>query len=99
MQLIDSVAEPPMTLPVSRAISFLVEHTNQDEATILARALRSGLALLYRQAVEQAYVNDDLSRSEALTILGSESVTELDYVKRAILADIKLGWIHIEEPR
>ena len=91
MQLIDSVAEPPMTLPVSRAISFLVEHTNQDEATILARALRSGLALLYRQAVEQAYVNNDLSRSEALTILGSGSVAELDYAKQALLADIRRG--------
>jgi len=80
-----------MNPPVSRAISFLVEYTNQDEATILASALRSGLALLYRQAVEQAYVDDNLPRSEALTILGSESVAELDYAKRALLTDIKRG--------
>ena len=53
--------------------------------------LRSGLALLYRQAVEQAYVNNDLSRSEALTILGSGSVAELDYAKQALLADIRRG--------
>ena len=53
--------------------------------------LRSGLVLLYRQAVEQAYVNDDLSRSEALTILGNGSVAELGYAKQALLKDIKRG--------
>ena len=53
--------------------------------------LRSGLALLYRQAVGQAYVNDDLSRSEALTILGNGSVAELGYAKQALLKDIKRG--------
>jgi len=77
--------------PLSRAISFLVEYTRQDEATILANALRSGLELLYHQAVEQAYVDEQLPQAEAVAALGSARVAELDYAKQALLADIERG--------
>ena len=77
--------------PMSRAISFLVEYTRDDEATILANALRSGLELLYHQAVEQAYVDEQMPQTEAIAALGSTRVAELDSAKRALLADIGRG--------
>ena len=77
--------------PFSRAIGFLVHYTREDEATILANALRFGLDLLYRQAVEQAYVDEQMPQAEALAALGSTRVAELDYAKQALLVDIERG--------
>ncbi len=89
-----ATAAPEMLMsaaPFSRAICFLVQYTREDEATILVNALRFGLDLLYRQAVEQAYGDDQMPQAEALAALGSARVAELDYAKQALLADIERG--------
>lgn len=92
MSVATAAPELPMSAtPISRAISFLVVYTRQDEATILADALRSGLELLYRQAVEQAYVDEQVPRTEAVAALGSTRVAELEYAKQALLAAIRRG--------
>ncbi len=85
---------PPDIVPattMTQAISFLVKHTHQDEAEILAAALRSGLELLYRQVVEQGYVDGSVSQREAEAVLGAAHVAEIDYAKQALLADIRHG--------
>ena len=72
-------------------LTFLTQHANEDEATILTRALHVGLSQLYHQAVEQAFINELLSREETVSILGSERVEEIEYAKQALTQDIARG--------
>ena len=74
-----------------RELAFLNEHTGQDEVTLLARALRLGLELLYRQAVEQAFIDGTLPREEAIAVLGRERVEEIEYAKQALAQDVARG--------
>lgn len=70
---------------------FLTQYTNEDEATILTRALDVGLSHLYRQAVEQAFIDEQLSRSRAVAILGQDRVEEVEYARQALAEDIRRG--------
>ena len=74
-----------------RELAFLIEHTGQDEVTLLARALRLGLDVLYRQAVEQAFIDGTLPREEAIAVLGLERVEEIEYAKQALAQDVARG--------
>jgi phage FluMu protein gp41 len=72
-------------------LSFLRQRTGQDEATLLARALRLGLTLLHRQIVEQGFIDGSVTRDEAITVLGRERVQEIEYAKRALAQDVTRG--------
>lgn len=72
-------------------LTFLTQYTNEDETTILTRALDVGLSHLYRQAVEQAFIDEQLPRSRAVAILGPERVAEIEYARQALAEDIKRG--------
>lgn len=74
-----------------RELAFLTEHTGQDEATLLARALRLGLDVLYRQAMEQAFIDGAVAREEAIAVLGRERVEEIEYAKQALVQDVARG--------
>ena len=72
-------------------LRFLVEWTGQDEETILARALRLGLDMMYREVVEQAFIEGAISRDEAVAVLGLERVEEIEYARQALAEDIRRG--------
>lgn len=76
---------------IIRELTFLTQQTGQDETTILTRALHLGLDLLYRQAVEQAFIDETLSRDQAVAILGEEHVEEIEYAKQALAQDVASG--------
>jgi ATP-dependent protease ClpP protease subunit len=76
---------------ISEELAFLRTHTGQDEATILLRAVDRGLDLMYREAVEQGFIEETLSRQNAVTVLGEERVRELEYAKQALAQDIING--------
>ena len=76
-----------------RELTFLTEHTSQDEVTLLARALRLGLEMLYRQAVEQAFIDGEITREEAIAVLGRERLEEIEYSKQALAQDIARGLV------
>jgi hypothetical protein len=80
-----------VTPSIVEELTFLTQYVNEDEATILTRALHLGLNQLYRQAVEQAFIDEQLPREEAVTILGWERVEEIDYAKQALAQDIAQG--------
>lgn len=73
-------------------LAFLRQHTGEDEATLLIQALHSGLNMLYQQAVEQLFIDDEFSRNEAVNILGRERVAEIEYAKQALAQDIFQGY-------
>lgn len=76
---------------VIQELTFLTRQTGQDEVTLLGHALRVGLEMLYRQAVEQAYIDGTLARDDAAAILGRERVEEIEYAKQALAQDIERG--------
>ncbi len=76
---------------VTKELSFLTRQTGQDELTLLSRALHIGLEVLYRQAVEQALIDEEITKEEAASALGSERVDDIEYAKRALVQDVVRG--------
>ena len=58
--------------PLIDQLAFLQARSQQDEATVLAQALREGIQVLYRQALTEAYLLGQLSREKILGELGPE---------------------------
>ena len=77
--------------PIADELTFLRQQTGQDEITILIKALHLGLNALYRQTVEQLFIDGALSREKALRILGMERINDLEYAQQALAQDITQG--------
>lgn len=77
--------------PILRELAFLAQHTGQDELSLLSQALNLGLGMLYRQTVEEAFINENLSRDDAVAAIGAQRVTDIEYAKRALTQDIARG--------
>ena len=77
--------------PIAQELDFLIRRTGQDEFTLLGRAVRLGLDMLYRQTAEKAFIDDTLTRVEAVAALGSQRVAEIEYAKQALLQDVRRG--------
>lgn len=77
--------------PIADELTFLRQQTGQDETTILIKALHLGLNALYRQTVEQLFIDGTLSREKALKILGMERINDLEYAQQALAQDITQG--------
>lgn len=72
-------------------LRFLAERMGQDEETLLARALRLGIEMMYQQVVEQAFIEGTISREEAAAVLGEERLAEIEYAKQALAEDVARG--------
>jgi len=72
-------------------LEFIIQETGEDEVIVLAQAFREGLKHLYRQKVMGASIEGKLTRTEAVKIMGLETVEELEYQKDAIRKDIQWG--------
>lgn len=79
------------TIPLSAELTFLRKQTGQDEATILVQALHIGIQTLYKQIVEQLFLDGTCSRDEAVNALGAARVTDLEYAQHALEQDVKRG--------
>ncbi len=82
---------PEISTSVVRELTFLTQHTGQDEGALLTHALHLGLDLLYQQAMEQAFIDDAATREDAVNALGNERVKELEYAKHALAQDVARG--------
>jgi hypothetical protein len=72
-------------------LDFLVEQEGQDEATVLARALRTGVEVLYQEALIEAYLLGKVTRETLLREIGQERLQELEDQRDAIRRDIEWG--------
>jgi len=79
------------TVSITQELAFLKQQTGQAETTILAQALQLGLNLLYRQTIEQLWIDGLIKRATALEVLGEARLLELEYAQKALLADIEWG--------
>ena len=81
----------PTTQTLRGELEYLVQATGRPESLILADALETGLAQLYRRQVTDAYVAGELRREDAVAELGLEAVEDLDYARRAVEQDVAWG--------
>ncbi|MBI2877927.1 MAG: hypothetical protein HYY20_13710 [Candidatus Tectomicrobia bacterium] len=76
---------------LAHKLAFVAAQHQQDEATILAQALREGIHVLYRDALIEAYLAGSITREDALKELGPEMLEEIEYQRDALQRDIAWG--------
>ena len=91
MQAVTDQIAPALQHPIAQELDFLMQRTGQDELTLLSQAMRLGLGLLYSQTAEQAFIDDVLTRAEAVAALGPHRVAEIEYTKQALAQDVRRG--------
>ncbi|HEV7506188.1 MAG TPA: hypothetical protein VGS07_14875 [Thermoanaerobaculia bacterium] len=72
-------------------LDFLVTRKGEDEATVIAQALRAGVEALYQEALTEAYLLGQVSRVTALEELGPERLEEIEYQRDALRRDFEWG--------
>lgn len=72
-------------------LDFLVTQKGQDEATVLAQALRTGIEALYQETLTEAYLLGKVSREIIMGELGSERLAEIDDQRDALRQDVVWG--------
>jgi hypothetical protein len=72
-------------------LDFLVTRKGEDEATVIAQALRAGVEALYQEALTEAYLLGQVSRATALDELGPERLDEIEYQRDALRRDFEWG--------
>ena len=76
---------------IAEQIDYLVRSTGRPEAEILAEAIEARLAALCTKQFEEAYLAGDIDRERAVQELGEETVSDLDYARRAVQQDVSWG--------
>ncbi len=78
-------------LTFAETLDVLVREIGEDETTVLAKAMRTGVSILYRQHVIGRFVAGTISRAEAVAALGPKVVEDLEYQRDALARDIAWG--------
>ena len=72
-------------------LKFLVAQKGQDEATVLAQALRMGVETLYQEALLEAFLLGKVPRETALRELGPDRLAEVEYQRDTLQRDVEWG--------
>lgn len=76
---------------LTEQLAFVVSRRQQDEAMVLAQAVREGIQVLYREALVEAYLLGQIPREIILKELGSEQLEEIEYQRDALQRDVEWG--------
>lgn len=72
-------------------LDFLVAERGEDEASVLAEALRAGVEALYREALIEGFLLGRIPRERLLHEVGPEAVTEIELQRDALRRDVEWG--------
>jgi hypothetical protein len=75
---------------LSEHLEFLISHSGQDEATLLAQALRKGIDALYEEALVEEFLLGRVTRETVLQVLGRERLDEIEYQRNVLQREV--GW-------
>jgi hypothetical protein len=70
-------------------LEFLTMERGQDEATVLAEALRTGVEALYRDALTEAYLGGRVAREDVLLALGEDELARIERQRDALRRDVE----------
>lgn len=76
---------------MTEKLSFVVTRRHQDEATLLALAVRAGIDALYRKTMTEAYLMGEVPRGAAAQALGQEQLEDLEYQRDCLQRDVEWG--------
>ena len=76
---------------LTEQLAFVVAQRQQDEATVLAQAVREGIQLLYQEVLIEAYLLGRVPREMVLKELGLERLEEIEYQRDALQRDVEWG--------
>jgi predicted transcriptional regulator len=76
---------------VSERVRELAEHHEMDESAVIQRAVEAGVETLYRDMIVSRYLDEELTREEAIEHLGVELVEEVDAAREAVEDDVRWG--------
>ncbi len=76
-------------MSIADYLSSLTQVTDQKEEHILAQALEIGLRQMWREEMLARYLRGDISREEAIELVGIEWVGLADEQVDAVLEDIQ----------
>jgi hypothetical protein len=72
-------------------LDFLVLERGEDEATILAEALRAGIETLYRDALTEGFLLGRIPREQLLQEIGPDGLAEIELQRDALRRDVEWG--------
>ena len=72
-------------------LDFLVAERGEDEATVLAAALRTGVEALYREALIEGFLLGRIARDRLLLEIGPEALAEVEIQRDALRRDVEWG--------
>lgn len=76
---------------VSERVRELAEHHEMDESAVIQQAVETGVETLYRDMVVSRYLDDEITREEAIEHLGIDLVEEVEIARDAVEEDVKWG--------
>lgn len=76
---------------MTHQLEFVATERKQDEASILAQAVRRGLELLYKEALIEAFLMGRVSRENILDVLGVEELADIEFQRDAFQKDVTWG--------
>ncbi len=81
------MAQPDTT----KELDFLIHEACQDSSQLLAQAMQEGIHILFKRHVTEAYIEKRIDHGQALSLLGVEEMSTIDYAWHAIEQDIAWG--------
>ena len=78
-------------LDTTKELDFLIHETGKDSSFLLEQAMEVGIHILFKRQVTEAYINKRIDRSQALLLLGSEKLEQIDNAWEAVEKDIAWG--------
>lgn len=76
---------------VAEQLDFVRIQREQDEAKVLAEAVRAGIEVLYREALVESYLMGKVPRETVLAELGPEHLGEIEFQREALRRDVAWG--------
>lgn len=72
-------------------LDFVVRQRGEDEAAVLAEALRTGVEALYRETLTEAYLLGRVSREILLQELGADALSAIELQRDTLRRDVEWG--------
>jgi hypothetical protein len=76
---------------LTEQLTFIAAQRRQDEAAVLAEAVRAGLQALYRETLIEGYLAGAVQREVILRELGTEEYEAIEEQRRALETDVRWG--------
>ncbi|MCD6284607.1 MAG: hypothetical protein J7M39_01680 [Anaerolineae bacterium] len=74
---------------VKEYLEFLVADTDQTEAEVITKAIKSGLRQLWRERILADFINGKLAREEAVEAVGIDWVELAERQHTAMIEDVE----------